>query len=86
MEREDPVTASFAFVRFLGDRKKIEEMNEDDTWDKIIWDRTEDLERWVPLFADLLTRKLDVLAYFNNHYAGYAPGSLRQFQDMLYGE
>ncbi len=62
VEKVNPVTADFVFVRFLGDRKKIEEMNEDDTWDKIIWDRTEDLERWVPVFADLLERKLDVLA------------------------
>jgi uncharacterized protein YecE (DUF72 family) len=81
VEKVDPVTTDFVFVRWLGDRYKIEEMT--DTWDKVVWDRTEDLQRWVPVFADLLECKLDVLAYFNNHYAGHAPGSVRALQEML---
>jgi len=81
VEKVDPVTADFVFVRWLGDRYRIEEMT--DVWDKVIIDRTKDLERWVSVFADLLERKLEVLAYFNNHYAGHAPGSVRMLQDML---
>ncbi|MFQ5912137.1 MAG: DUF72 domain-containing protein [Nitrospinota bacterium] len=81
MERVDPVTADFVFVRWLGDRRKIEEMT--DAWDTPVIDRTESLLRWVPVFQDLLERKLDVLAYFNNHYAGHAPASVRMLQEML---
>ncbi len=81
VEKVDPVTADFVFVRWLGDRRKIEETA--DTWDRLVIDRTEDLLRWVPVFQDLLERKLDVLAYFNNHYAGHAPASVRMLQDIL---
>ena len=81
VNKVDPVTADFVFVRWLGDRKKIEGMT--DTWDRVVIDRTEDLLRWVPVFQDLLERKLDILAYFNNHYAGHAPASVRMLQGML---
>ncbi|MFQ5915353.1 MAG: DUF72 domain-containing protein [Nitrospinota bacterium] len=81
MEKVDPVTAEFVFVRWLGDRRKIEEMT--DTWDRLVINRTEDLLGWVPVFQDVLERKVHVLAYFNNHYAGHAPASVRMLQDML---
>ncbi len=81
VNKVNPVTADFVFVRWLGDRKKIEGMT--DTWDRVVIDRTEDLLRWVPVFQDLLERKLDILAYFNNHYAGHAPASVRMLQGML---
>jgi len=41
-EKFDLVTADFAYVRWLGDRKKIEKQTT--TWDKIIVDRTSDLK------------------------------------------
>ena len=38
-EKFDMITADFAYVRWLGDRKAIEEQT---TWDKAIVDRTSD--------------------------------------------
>ena len=81
VEKMDPVTADFVFVRWLGDRQKIEAMT--DMWDKLVVDRSEDLPLWVPVLQDLLERNLDVLAYFNNHYAGHAPASVRMIGEML---
>ena len=47
-ERFDPITADFTYVRWLGDRKGIEEQTK--TWDKVIVDRRHELTEW----ADIL--------------------------------
>jgi len=41
-EKYDPITANFTYIRWLGDRKGIEKITK--TWDKIIVDRTSDLQ------------------------------------------
>jgi hypothetical protein len=43
-EKFDPITADFTYVRWLGDRKGIEEQT--NVWDKIIVDRRADLAEW----------------------------------------
>ena len=63
----DLVTADFAYVRWLGDRKGIETVTK--TWDKTVADRRADLLQWVKVFRDLVKRDLKVYAYANNHYA-----------------
>ena len=70
----DVVTADFSYVRWLGDRKGIEART--DSWDRLIVDRTAEMERWVPTLASLLERNIELFGYFNNHYAGHAPGSI----------
>jgi len=63
----DLITADFAYVRWLGDRKGIEKQTT--TWDKTVVDRREDLTNWVELFRRFVARNLKVFAYSNNHYA-----------------
>jgi uncharacterized protein YecE (DUF72 family) len=70
----DVVTADFSYVRWLGDRKGIEAQT--DSWDRLIVDRTAEMERWVPTLATLLDGDIELFGYFNNHYAGHAPGSI----------
>ncbi len=76
----DPVTADFAYVRWLGDRRGIESKTE--SWERIIVDREKEMERWVPALAELLERNIEVFGYFNNHYAGHAPGSIALLRDV----
>jgi uncharacterized protein YecE (DUF72 family) len=76
----DVVTAGFTYIRFLGDRKGIEEKTEH--WDQIIVDRKSEMETWIPEIQRLLARRLTVYAYFNNHYAGFAPGSIALFREV----
>lgn len=76
----DVVTADFVYARWLGDRKGIEMQTE--RWDKLIVDRTPEMERWVPALASLLERNLEVYGYFNNHYAGHAPGSIELLREV----
>ena len=67
-EKFDLITADFAYVRWLGDRKGIEKQTT--TWDKTVIDRTGDLNNWVEVFKSLVsnTKVLKIFAFSNNHY------------------
>jgi len=79
IEKQDVVTADFAYVRWLGDRKGIEARTV--RWDKLIVDRAAEMDRWTPALVALLERRIEVFGYFNNHYAGHAPGSIELLRD-----
>ena len=53
-EKFDPITADFAYVRLLGDRKGIEELTT--TWNKTIIDRTSELQSWVTVCGKIQKR------------------------------
>jgi uncharacterized protein YecE (DUF72 family) len=70
-ENGDPVTADFTFVRWIGDRKGIEERTK--VWNRTIIDRTEDLLQWAEVLRPGSRRVRLIYGFANNHYAGYAP-------------
>ena len=74
----DPITADWTYIRWLGDRKQIEAMTE--IWDKVVTDRTEELISWVDFCYQVKKRGVLIYAYANNHYAGHAPATIKQFQ------
>jgi uncharacterized protein YecE (DUF72 family) len=80
LQGPDPVTADFAYVRWLGDRHGIETKTE--SWDRVIVDRAAEMERWVDALAKILERNIEVFGYFNNHYAGHAPGSIALLREV----
>jgi uncharacterized protein YecE (DUF72 family) len=63
----DPITADFTYVRWLGDRKGIEEKTK--TWDKVIVNRSQELTEWVEILRNAHKRKIQIFACANNHYA-----------------
>jgi uncharacterized protein YecE (DUF72 family) len=79
-EKFDPITAGFTYVRWLGDRKGIEQQTK--VWDKIIVDRRAELTEWVEVLKTVHKRKIQILAFANNHYAGYGPGTIEQFRHL----
>ena len=81
-EKFDLITADFAYVRWLGDRKGIEEQTK--TWDKVIVDRKSDLKKWVDLLKEMVMNKKlrKLLAFANNHYAGHGPATVKLFWDL----
>jgi uncharacterized protein YecE (DUF72 family) len=79
----DLITADFAYVRWLGDRKGIEEKTK--TWDKVIVDRRDDLLEWVELLKKVHKRRIQILAFANNHYAGHGPGTVSLFLELWHG-
>ena len=74
-ERFDLVTADFAYARLIGDRKKIDALT--DRLDHVVLDQSASLARWAELLRELANRVQEVYVYANNHYAGYAPDTIR---------
>jgi len=79
-EKFDPITADFTYVRWLGDRKGIEEQTK--TWDKVIVDRHAELTEWADILGKVHKRKIQIFAYANNHYAGFGPATVEMFQGL----
>jgi len=80
-EKIDPITADFTYIRWLGDRKGIEERTE--SWDKVIVDRSAELAEWVEIVRKVHKRRIQIFAYANNHYAGHAPATVEMFRELL---
>jgi len=79
-EKLDPITADFTYVRWLGDRKGIEQQTK--VWDKVIVDRRAELSEWAEILGKVHKRKIQIFAYANNHYAGFGPATVEMFQDL----
>ena len=79
-EKFDPITADFTYVRWLGDRKGIEEQTK--VWNKVIVDRSAELSEWANLLENIHQRKVPIYAYANNHYAGYGPATVDMFRNL----
>jgi uncharacterized protein YecE (DUF72 family) len=76
----DPITTDWTYVRWLGDRKSIEQQTV--TWDKTVVDRTSELRSWVDYCYPTIKRGVLIYAYANNHYAGHAPATIEQFRSL----
>jgi uncharacterized protein YecE (DUF72 family) len=76
----DLLTGDFVYVRFIGDRKAIEAKTS--RWDKLIEDKTPEMTVWINELKNIVNRGVKTYAFFNNHYAGFAPGSVKQFEDL----
>jgi uncharacterized protein YecE (DUF72 family) len=79
-EKFDPITADFTYIRLLGDRKGIEQQTK--IWDKVIVDRSRELMSWVNVCQRTVRRGVSTYVYVNNHYAGFAPATVEQFQKL----
>lgn len=77
MPRLDWTTADFVVIRWLGRRDDIER------FDRVQIDRSEVLEGWAERAQRFIDEGLDLYGYFNNHFAGHSPASVRQFAEML---
>jgi uncharacterized protein YecE (DUF72 family) len=91
--RPEVFTAPFVYLRFLGNRKEMEAAvkraqeagQRKLAWESLIKDRTGQMKAWIPPIKNLLHSGISVYVYFNNHYGGYAPGSVELFT-KLYNE
>lgn len=91
--RSEVFTAPFAYIRFLGNHKEMEaavlrartEGDRKSDWESLLVDRTQQMKFWIPAIRDLAARQIPLYIYFNNHYAGYAPGSVELFSRLWNG-
>lgn len=77
MPSMDWATAGFTVIRWLGRRSDIQRL------DRIQIDRTAVLTRWAERVQAFVDAGIDVYGYFNNHFAGHSPASVRQFEEIL---
>jgi uncharacterized protein YecE (DUF72 family) len=77
MPRMDWITAGFTVIRWLGRRSDIER------FDRIQIDRTREMTTWAERVRRFIEDGIDVYGYFNNHYAGHSPASVRLFEGIL---
>ena len=80
-QRFDPITTDFTYIRWLGDRYAIEKVTK--TWDKVVVDRGRALSEWAKACKIVLRRGTTIFAYANNHFAGHAPATIRQFEEIF---
>jgi uncharacterized protein YecE (DUF72 family) len=80
-EKFDPITADFAYIRLLGDRKGIEALTT--TWNKTIIDRTAELQNWVKVCEKIQKRGITQFVYANNHFAGFSPATISLFRSLF---
>lgn len=79
-KRLDELPTSFAYVRWLGDHKAIEELTS--TWNKLVIDKTDILKSWAGVIRGIREKNVKVFGFFNNHFAGYGPGSIEMFEEI----
>jgi uncharacterized protein YecE (DUF72 family) len=77
MPRLDWITADFTVIRWLGRRKDIAR------FDEIQIDRSQELGEWAQKVSRFLADGVNVYGFFNNHFAGHSPESVRQFAALL---
>jgi len=75
----DEVTAPFVYIRWLGRREDIP----DDDFSHVRINRDAQLDSWSEQIKAYLMAGLIVYGYFNNHYQGHSPASVRAMQMRL---
>ncbi len=80
-EPSNLLTTDFTYLRLIGDRKRTEAATEH--FDHIALDLTDRLDAWAELLVVLRTQVDEVYAFANNHFAGYGPGTIRDFAQRL---
>jgi uncharacterized protein YecE (DUF72 family) len=75
----DEITAPFTYIRWLGRREDIP----DDDFSHVRIDRDVQLDRWAGQVAEYGRRGVTVYGYFNNHYQGHSPSSVRALRQRL---
>ncbi len=75
IRRLDAVTGPFAYVRLLGDREAVDALTP--TLDHVVIDRGDRVAADAQAIG-LLRQRVPVVAFVNNHFAGYAPETVRQ--------
>jgi uncharacterized protein YecE (DUF72 family) len=80
LQKFDPITADWTYIRWLGNRKEIEQITT--VWGKTVIDRTDEIRSWVDVCYETVRRGVKVFGYANNHYGGHAPATIRQFRDL----
>ena len=70
-------TADFGYFRLLGDHRRFTYLG------RVQCDRSQELAALAETIRDLAPRLSQLFLYVNNHYAGHAPATVAQLQELL---
>jgi uncharacterized protein YecE (DUF72 family) len=76
MPHLDELTSDFAYIRWLGRREDFP----DDDFSHVRLNRDQQLDGWAEQIGGYLRKGRFVYGYFNNHYQGHSPASVRALQ------
>ncbi len=76
--RTEVLTADFAYIRWEGDRRKV-----NGTLGRVEVDKTARINEWAQEIKKLLEDQIEVFGYFSKYYSGYPPTDVKQFLDAL---
>jgi uncharacterized protein YecE (DUF72 family) len=90
----DPVTSDLIYVRFLGHHRQMDALvarlqaqgKRTGEWSELAVDRSEEMREWIAPLRQRAAAGKRVVTFFNNHYAGYAPGSVFRFGRLWQGD
>jgi len=72
------LTADFVYIRWEGDRKKV-----DGTLGRVEVDKTNEIEMWAKKTKDFLKEADEVFGYFSKYYSGNPPSDAEQLIKLL---
>jgi uncharacterized protein YecE (DUF72 family) len=78
MAQINELTADFLYVRWEGDRKKV-----NGTLGNIEADRSEDLKLVAEKIEPFIDRQTMLFGYFGKYYSGYPPSDIVRLQTLL---
>ena len=78
MPQTEQVTADFVYIRWEGDRRKV-----NGALGKVEVDRTDDIRRWAEKIVKLSDETREVFGYFSKYYSGHPPTDAGQLVESL---
>ena len=78
MPKTSKVTSDFLYIRWEGDRKKV-----NGTLGKIEADMTGSLSFWAEKLKPYLHKQIEVFGYFGKYYSGYPPSDINYLLKLL---
>lgn len=68
-------TSDFLYLRLVGER-------DIDKFSETVKDRSREMREWYKHLGEKAPEVKRVFVFFNNHYAGFGPGSLNEFRRL----
>jgi uncharacterized protein YecE (DUF72 family) len=78
MPETEEITANFTYLRWEGDRRKVNGL-----LGKVEVDRTDDTKKWAERITKWLDTGIEVFGYFSKYYSGHPPTDAQQLLKLL---
>jgi uncharacterized protein YecE (DUF72 family) len=73
------LTTDWVYLRFIGDHETVPA----ERHGELRVDRTRETRLWAERVLSVSSAARRILAFFNNHFAGFAPGSINMFRELV---